>query len=442
MDKFIVKGGKKLSGRIRVSGAKNVAMKLPLLGLLTQKPIYVSNIPLISSVYGSIDIVRPLGVKAVFKSNHLLTVNGDNIISYKVPLEFGGLFRTATMTMGPLLCRFGKAIVPNPGGCRLGKRPIDRHIEGLKKMGAKIKYKDGYFFAETDGLNGINYRFAKNTHTGTETLILAAVLAEGETILENAALEPEIDDLIRLLNLMGAKIKRKSQRTIVISGVTELNGAEFEIMPDRNEVVTFAIAALASSGDIVIEGARREYLKAFLAKLDEIGLCWEPINSSQTRFYSEDRLLKSTNITTSSYPGFMTDWQAPWALLMTQADGISEIHETIYEDRFGYVSELKKMGAQITFYKPHVVNPSQTYNFNWSDKVDDKCQAIRIKGPSKLHNAVLEVMDLRAGATLLLAAIISQGESVIIGIEHIDRGYEKIEERLKSIGADIRRVSD
>lgn len=442
MDKFIVKGGKKLTGTIKVSGAKNVAMKTPLLGLLTDKPIYASNIPLISSVYGSINIVRPLGVKAELGNNHTLTVYGDNIKSYKVPLELGGLYRTATMTIGPLLCRFGKAIVPNPGGCRLGKRPINRHIAGLKKMGAKVKYKDGYFIAEAKSLTGTKYRFSKNSHTGTETLILAAVLAEGETILENAACEPEVDDLIRILNLMGAKIRRKAQRTIIIQGVKKLNGAEFAILPDRNEVVTFAIAAVASQGDVLIDGTRREDLKAFLAKLDEVGLCWEPISGDETRFYQDGKWLKSTNVVTAPHPGFMTDWQAPWALLMTQAEGVSTIHETIYEDRFGYVSELKKMGAKIDFFKPHVSNPSQTYNFNWSDKIDDKCQAIKIKGSTKLHNAVLQVMDLRAGATLVLAATISEGESIIRGIEHIDRGYEKIEERLNSIGADIRRVTD
>ncbi len=440
MDRFQVKGGNKLKGEIKVSGAKNVAMKVVLAGLLTDKPIFITNVPLISSIFGTIDIVKPLGVKVKLDDNHTMAIVGDNLKNHVVPLELGGLYRTATMVMGPLLSRFGRATVPNPGGCRIGRRPIDRHIDGLKAMGAKIKYKDGFFVAEASHLHGARYKFAYNTHTGTETLILAAVLADGETILENAAEEPEIDDLIRLLGLMGAKIRRRG-RTIVIVGVKKLDGAEFCVMPDRNEIVTFAIAAIATKGDIIIDGTQRVYLKSFLEKLDQAYCGWEPIGDQKTRFFAKDKLT-ATDIVTSPHPGFMTDWQAPWALLMTQANGISNIHETIYEDRFGYVAQLCKMGAKIDFFNPKVSDPQKLYNFNWKDRSRNNFHAISIHGPRSLHNAFLEVSDLRAGATLIIGSLIAEGESVISGIEHIDRGYEQIEKRLRSLGAKIKRVKE
>lgn len=440
MDRFVVDGGNKLKGEIKVSGAKNVAMKVILAGLLTDKPIYVENVPLISSIYGTIDIVKPLGVKVDLHHNHTMTIVGDNLKSHIVPLELGGLYRTATMVMGPLLARVGEATVPNPGGCRIGKRPIDRHVDGLRAMGAKIKYKDGFFVAHTSSLHGTRYRFAYNTHTGTETLILAAVLAEGETVLENAAEEPEIDDLIRLLNLMGAKIRRIN-RTIIIKGVKELNGAEFSVMPDRNESVTFAIAAIATGGDVTVDGTQRVYLKSFLEKLDQSNCGWEPIGEQKTRFFAKSKI-GATDVVTFPYPGFMTDWQAPWALLMTQADGVSNIHETIYEDRFDYVEQLRKMGAKIDFFNPQVSDPKRVYNFNWKDRSKKDFHAIKIYGPKKLHNAYLEVSDLRAGATLIMGSLIADGESVISGIEHIDRGYEEIEKRLRTLGAKIKRVKE
>lgn len=442
MDKLIITGGTKLKGEIKVSGAKNVAMKVILAGLLTDGTLHIKNVPLISSVFGTAEMIRELGVNVNIKSDNTMRIKGDSLVKFKIPLELGGLYRTATMVIGPLLSRFGKAIVPNPGGCRLGKRPIDRHIDGLRAMGATIVQKEGYFYANASQLVGIRYRFSSNSHTGTEALILAAVKAKGETVIENAAEEPEVDDLIRLLVTMGAKIRRVERRKIVISGVKELGGCEYEIMPDRNEVVTFAIGAIASAGDVTVVGTQRNHLKAFLNKLDEVKTSWEPVSETKTRFYSTGSALKPTNVTTGIHPGFMTDWQAPWSVLMTQAKGQSIIHETIYEGRFGYVSELRKMGAKIDFYNPKIKDPNKIYNFNWSDKPKDSYQAIKITGPSKLHDAVLEVTDLRAGATLVLGAIIAQGQSIIHGIEHIDRGYEKIEERLKKIGANIKREKE
>jgi UDP-N-acetylglucosamine 1-carboxyvinyltransferase len=439
MSRLIIKGGNKLTGSIKVSGAKNVAMKVILAGLLTNGKIEVKNIPLISSVKGTADIVRKLGIDVKINNNHTLTITGGRIKDYVVPLELGGFYRTATMVIGPLLARFGKAVVPNPGGCRIGKRPIERHIEGLKAMGAKIKYKEGYFICQAEGLHGTNYRFNANTHTGTETMILAAVLTRGKTVIENAAEEPEIDNLILLLNQMGAEIRRVKARTIVISGVKSLNGASFEIMPDRNEAVTFAIAAYVTGGDLVVEGTQREYLKSFLAKLDKMNAPWEPIDDKKTRFFG-GKHLKACSVETAIFPGFMTDWQAPWTLLATCASGTSVVHETVYEDRFGFVNEMLKMGAKIDYFNPSIANPAGFYNFNWSDRQKGSFQAIKIHGPTPLHNAIIEVSDLRAGATLLLAALKAKGESIMSGVEHIDRGYESLETRLNKLGADIRRI--
>lgn len=440
MDSFMITGGAPWHGSIQVSGAKNVAMKVIVCGLLTDGIIHIANVPLISSVYGTAEIVRHLGVHTAISKNHTMTIQGKRITSSTVPLELGGLYRTATMVIGPLLCRTGEAIVPNPGGCRLGKRPIDRHIQGLEAMGATIRYQEGFFHASTKRLHGTTYRFPSNTHTGTETLLLAAVLASGQTVLENAAQEPEVDDLISLLNSMGARIRRTQPRTICIDGVSTLQGTNYTIMPDRNEAVTFAVGAIASAGNVIVEGAIASDMQAFLDALDESGGGWEKVSDKSVRFFRKKKL-KSSLITTRPHPGFMTDWQGPWTLLMTQASGVSRLHETIYERRFGYVDQLGKMGARITYYHPQVSNQKGLYNFQWSQR-ERSYQGIKIQGSEKLHNALLEVADLRAGATLVLAAAIAHGESIIRGVEHIDRGYERIEKRLQAVGVAIKRVEE
>lgn len=440
MEKFVITGGKPLKGTVTVGGAKNVAMKVILAGLLTDEPLTIHNVPQISSVLGTTKIVEPLGVK-VKHLNHTLEISAHKIKKYKVPLELGGLYRTATMVMGPLLARFGKAVVPNPGGCRLGKRPVDWHIGALTKMGAVVSYKNGYFYGSTKQLKGARVKFAKNTHTGTESIILAAVLAKGMTIIENGAEEPEIDDLIALLNKMGAKIRRTGGRIIKIEGVAKLKGTEYKIMPDRNEATTYAVAAIATGGDIVVKGTQREHLAAFLSQLTKAGGGWEEVDGDTTRFYKKGNL-KPTRLVTGPHPKFMTDWQAPWAVLMSQATGVSTIHETVFESRFSYALELKKMGAKIEFYDPVVSHPRQFYNFNWSDRVVGYHQGIKISGPAKLHEAVVEITDLRAGATLVVAALVARGKSVILGIEHIDRGYEKFDQQLRLLGANIRRVKE
>lgn len=442
MDKFIIRGGIPLKGQITVAGAKNVALKILVASLLTDDELVIHNVPQIRDVFFMLEVLKVLGVTSAV-DGHTVRVKHTHIPKAKVPLDVAARLRTSSMVMGPLLARYGEATTPNPGGCRLGARPIDRHIEALKTMGADITYRssDGYFYGKTKGLHGATIRFVKNTHTGTETLILAAVLARGQTILDNAAEEVEIDDLIACLNQMGAKIRREDGRKIIIDGVSALHGTEYSIMPDRNEEVTFAIAAVMTGGDIIVKNSSRKNLTAFLSVFTKAGGHYQPVDNTTTRYLS-DGTLRPTDVVTAPYPAFMTDWQAPWAVLMTQAKGVSTIHETVFESRFSYVAELTKMGAHIDFYDPKIENPAGFYNFNWKDRVNGYHQAIRIIGPTRLHNAVLEINDLRAGATLIIAALSAAGESIIHGVEQVDRGYEKIEERLRTLGARIERVTE
>ncbi len=446
MGKLIVNGGKALKGNVVVSGAKNVALKTLVAACLTEEEVVIKNIPLVSDFMVMLDIIRELGGEVKIK-NHEARIRVKQLKRNKITLDEAAKIRTSAMFMAPLLARNGQAVIPNPGGCRIGARPIDRTIKGIEALGVITKYntKDGYFYLKIDKDKGekwkkVIHRFDKSTHTGTETMILASVLFNGEVTLLNAAEEPEIDELISLLVQMGAKIVRSGKREITIDGVSKLNGATFVVGPDRNEVVTFAIAGILTKGDVFVENAHKVDLGIFINKIEEIGAGVE-MRKNGIRFYYKGHL-KNSDVETSFYPGFMTDWQGPWAVLMTQAEGKSTIHETVYESRFGYVKELKKMGTQISFFDPVIGNPEKVYNFNLSDSNPDYFHAIKIIGPTKLHNAVVEISDLRAGATLVLAALSAEGESVVFGVEHLDRGYEKFEERLSGLGANIKRIKE
>ncbi len=442
MDKFVIKGGKKLKGSVVISGAKNVALKVVVASCLTAEEVIIDNIPHISDFQVMIDIVKELGGKVRIQ-DHTAYIQMEEFKKEKIALQAAAEVRTSAMFVAPLLARTNSAIIPNPGGCRIGARPIDRTILGLKKMGVNATYnsKDGFFHIKaSNGLKGAAYRFEKNTHTGTETLLMAAVLAKGKTVLDNAAQEPEVDELIEFLNRMGARVKRISKRKIVVEGVEKLHGTRFSIAPDRNEIVTFAIAAIITEGDITVKDVKKQELVEFLEKFKQAGGQFEEKGKDLRFFYKDD--LKATDATTSFYPGFMTDWQGPWAVLMTKARGESVIHETVYESRFNYVNQLLKMGAKIELFNPEVKNPQEVYNFNLSDNKAEFKHAAKITGPTNLHNAVVEISDLRAGATLVLAALSAKGESVVFGVEHLDRGYENFEKRLKSLGADIKRIKE
>lgn len=440
MKKYLIEGGNELEGTIRISGSKNVVTKAVIAACLTSEPVTLKNVPEISDIHALLEVIESIG-GIVDRRDGEVTITVPTIKNSTITLAEGARVRTSSMFLSPLLLRAKKAQVPNPEGCRLGARPIERHIEGLEQMGAVIEYKseDGYYHASTEGLNGMTYRFEKNTHTGTETLIMAATLAKGRTILENAAEEHEIDDLIALLNSMGAKIRRHEGRRIEIEGVESLHGTTYEIVSDSNELVTFAVLSLLTGGKILLENTNLTNVEVFLKELDKAGGTYEE-RDGKVRFYRKNGLY-STSIMTSPEPGFKTDWQGPWAILMAQAEGESIIHETIYENRFGYVSELRKMGAHITFFEPELEDPKSVYNFNYEEGVSYQ-QAIKIDGPKKIHNAVLNVTDLRAGATVVIAALIASGESVIYGIEHIERGYEKFVVRLQSVGAKIKEVTE
>ncbi len=441
MDKFIITGGKKLKGEVSVSGAKNAALKALVAACLTDEPVTIHNVPLIADFFVMLDIMKELGVQASLH-DHTVKVHAKKFAHSSIPLDKAALARTSSMFIAPLLARTGEAIIPNPGGCRLGARPIDRTVDGVEKMNAVITYhsEDGYFHARTEGLKGATYRFHKNTHTGTETMILAAALAEGTTILENAAEEPEIDDLIALINEMGGSVGRTGKREITIFGVKKLHGAEFTISPDRIEVATFAIAAVITGGDIFIKDAHKAAIDAFMEKFEQTGAGFE-MKENGIRFYANDTL-RAVDVTTGIYPGFLTDWQAPWAVLMTQAEGTSNIHETVFENKLGYVPDLKKMGAKAMLFNPKVKDPESLYNFNLEDDKPEYFHAVKVEGPTQLHNAVMTTLDIRAGAAIVLAALAAEDTSTIFGIEKLDRGYESFEKRLAKLGADIKRVRE
>lgn len=440
MTKYIIKGGKPLKGAVRIGGAKNSSFKLMIASLLAQGESRLLDISRIGDVEVTRQVIETLGGTVKSRGKGAIFINPDKLKSCRIPRDFGYKSRASIMFAGPLLSRCGQAFLPLPGGDQIGRRPVDRHLEGLQALGAKIKHLNGFICLESSGLKGCKFHFAKNTHTGTETLIMAAVLAKGTTILENAALEVEIDDLISFLNKMGAKVKRLPGRIIKIEGVKKLKGTIHKAMPDRNEAVSYACAALATKGDIIIENAQEAHLKTFLEKVKEAGGNYETDHYG-LRFWYE-KPLKATNITTGPHPAFMTDWQALWTTLMTQAKGQSEITETVYEYRFAFTKDLLKMGAKIELFNPQIKNPEQFYSFNLGDDQPDNFHAALVLGPTPLKGNELKVTDIRAGATLMLAALIAKGKSVLWDEGHIERGYEDLDLRLKELGAEIKRVND
>ncbi len=441
MKKYIIKGGKKLSGTVKISGSKNVVLKAIVAACMTNETVTLENVPQISDVHYMLEMVKDFGGE-IIQTQNTLKITVPEIKDIRLPLETAAKMRASSLFFAPFLLRNGSAEIPNPGGDRIGARRIDMHIDGLSKMGVSITTRDdGYFYASGDNIIGADYAFKKNTHTGTEQMILGAVMAKGETILSNCALEPEVDELIELLNLMGGNVKRENGRTIRIQGVEKLHGAKYTIKADRNEAVTFAIASALLGGSVWLTDVDSYLLREFIDEFRKAGGDVEENENHDLRFFITGKILP-TNITTEIYPGFMTDWQGPWCVLMTQAEGESIIHETIYEDRFQYVYELKKMGAAIELFNPKVENPEEFYNFNYEDCTSETRHAIKIIGKVELTNAVLEMHDLRAGATVVLASLLAKGESVIYGIDQIERGYERFDERLKNLGADIEYINE
>ncbi len=449
-EKFIVRGGNKLQGEIQVLGAKNAIGKMLIASLLTDEEVVLKNVPINQETDIAVELVSVIGAD-VERAGHSLEIK-PFIRSTTVP-ELSRKNRLPVLTLGPLLARRGEAIIPftgavvqpqsvselntatsSAGGDKIGARPVDFHIAALEKMGAEIRYENNTLIAKAKKLSGASIALPYPSVGTTENIILAAVLAEGKTSIQNAAIEPEIIDLVKMLQKMGAIIEFGANRQIFIDGVKELHGVEHELLPDRLEAASFAIMALATDGDITVLGANQEHMITFLNTVRGIGGEYQVLNNG-IRFFRNGEL-KATHIETDTHPGFATDWQQPLVVLLTQAKGMSVIHETVYEDRFGYTADLCRMGAEI-----QVVNKCLgDLVCRYQGKMYPHSAVIH--GPTKLYGADLVMRDIRAGMAHIIAALIADGESVIEGVEHIDRGYENIDERIKSLGADIRRIKE
>ena len=422
MQKFVVNGGLPLHGEVRIAGAKNAVLKLMAAASLTDEPCLLHNVPRISDVAIMRETMSDIGFDVRRAESDALEIRATDAEWLFVPLEAAMKMRASFILLGPLLSRFGRVIISNPGGDRIGRRPVNLHVDAMTAMGAEVEYKNGYYFAQAPAgrLHGATIEFPYVTVMGTENALLAAVLAEGTTVIANAAREPETDDLIAMLRSMGAQIERTAEHRLEVEGVDRLHGTEHRVMGDRLEAGTFAIAAAVSGGDVTVRGVDPMHLAAFLGVLKRVGVPFETDGADGGCLHVHSAAAYApVEVETEPYPGFATDLQAPLAVLMTQADGISTIHETIYEDRLDYVGELNKMGAVI--------------------EVLDERHA-RIAGPTPLHGREVEIADLRAGATLILAALAATETSVISGVEHVDRGYEQIESKLVGLGAQIQRI--
>ena len=439
-DSYLIKGGKPLKGEVILSGAKNVALKTIIASLMFKGDVILKNIPKINDVLDLIELIKSLGVKADFIEKNTLVINSDGLKSNRVELQYGSKIRVSFMLFAPLLHRFGECFVPNPGGCRIGARPIDRTINGLIALGVKVNYdsETGYYQAKIINKPKGKYRFEKPSHTGTELLMLIGLMTDEKVEIDNIANEPEIDDLILYLNSAGANIKEEKNK-ITISKNPELKQKKaFTIMSDRNELVTYATLAVASHGNIIIGPIKESLIASFLEIMRKAGAGVEKIAKDKFRFFYQDGI-KPVNIETSPHPGFMTDWQPSWAILMLVAKGKSVIHERVFENRFSYVEELKKLGAKIDFIDIKVENPENFYHFNY-EKNKEYQQTIKIQGGNELHNAILNISDLRAGAALACAALLADGESVVNGTSILERGYEDFVEKIKKLGGEIKKI--
>lgn len=437
MPKFIINGGKKLEGEIRLSGAKNAATKMMVASLLTAEPCVFTNFPNIGDTEITAELCRSIGSRISIENNNeevVLSIHTPEITNSQV-LSLSRRNRIPILALGPLLARVGEAVVPMLGGDKIGPRPVDIHINALQAMGAIIEVKDNTYVAKAPhGLVGAKVVLRYPSVGATENTILAACLARGRTSIYNAAVEPEILDLIKMLQQMGAIIELGANRNIYIDGVAKLHGVNYEVMPDRNEAVSFACLAVATNGKIFVRGARQDDLITFLNTLRRIGGEYEVGNGGIIFYRQPSHQLRSVVIETDTHPGFMTDWQQPVAILLTQATGESTIHETVYEDRFGYANDLIAMGADISVSSSCLGENKCHFagaGFNHS--------AV-IKGPRPIHGINLEVRDLRAGIAHVIAALTANGTSTISGIEELDRGYVNLDKRLQALGADISRI--
>lgn len=418
MEKLIVKGGNRLVGAVKTSGAKNAVLPIIAASILGTTPSHLDEVPMLEDVHTISEVLKCLGLAVECSpEKNVLDIDSTEITSYEAPYELVRTMRASFLVMGPLLARIGKARISMPGGCAIGARPIDIHLKGFEALGVKIEQGHGYIEASApEGLNGTSIYFDFPSVGATENIMMAASLAEGTTILENAAEEPEIVDLANYLNKMGAKIRGAGTDTIRIEGVEKLHGADYTIIPDRIEAGTYMIAAAMTGGDIVVENVLPEHQKPLIAKLREAGAVVEE-DIDKVRVIGKNPL-KAVSIKTLPYPGFPTDMQAQMMAMMVIAEGRSKVTETVFENRFMHVVELNRMGAQISTEGRSAV----------------------IDGPCKLTGCDVRATDLRAGAAMILAGLVAEGTTRIGDLHHIDRGYENIVAKLKNLGADIERV--
>ena len=425
-----IRGGKALSGRVRVAGAKNAANKMMIASLLTDDEVRLDNCPQIEEITITGEVCSAVGAHVRHEGSRV-TLHTPHITSTTVT-ELSRKNRLSILALGPLLHRAGKAEVPLVGGDKIGPRPVNFHLQALSLMGAEIEETAHSYkaVAPKEGLHGALIQLPYPSVMATETCILAGVLAIGRTRIENAAVEPEITDLVKLLQQMGAIIEFGADRVIMVDGVSRLHGAHYTVMPDRMEVASWANVAIASDGEIIVEGARQEELITFLNTVRRIGADYE-VTSEGIRFRRGARGLFGIELETDTYPGFMTDWQQPLVVTLTQAKGISVVHETVYEDRFGYTEDLRRMGADIgVFAKCLGELPCRFRNRS------ERHSAV-IEGPTPLHAADIEIPDIRAGMAQVIAALIAEGESTLTGIHHLERGYEQLWNKLRAVGADF-----
>lgn len=419
MDYFQIRGGTPLQGRIPISGAKNAALPILAATLLTDKVSTLSNVPHLNDITTMVELLGALGADVAMDESMALKVSAAQLNNQRAPYALVKTMRASILVMGPLLARFGKAEVSFPGGCAIGSRPVDLHLKGFEAMGAHIDVRDGYIVATTDnGLKGCDFTFDTVTVGGTENLLMAAVLAEGRTVLRNAAREPEITDLVAFLRGMGADIEGDDTATLVINGVSQLGASHYSVMPDRIEAGTFLVAAAATRGCITVENASAEHLGIVLEKLRDAGVNIVVEGDSITADMTEGQLT-AVDLTTAPYPGFPTDMQAQFTAMNVVAEGVGRITETIFENRLMQAHEMSRMGANIT--------------------VDG--HSVIIRGKSSIDGAPVMASDLRASASLVIAGLAAKGETHVDRIYHIDRGYERIEEKLQAVGADIVRKS-
>ena len=422
MDKFRIHGGNPIKGRISISGAKNSALPCMAASILTPETITLHNIPYVRDIITMRRLLEDIGAHVLTPELRTHKISAAHVELLAAPYELVKTMRASVLALGPLIARFGKARVSLPGGCAIGARPIDLHLAALTKMGADVFLEAGDVVARApdDGLKGAEISFDKISVTGTENLMMAATLARGRTTIHNAAREPEVKDLAELLNKMGARVRGAGTPTIQIEGVEGLNGAEHTIIPDRIETGTFIVAAAITKGELEIKDCNPEHCNRIIGKLREVGVDIEEVNQSTLHARCGPRGLQASDLMTEPYPQFPTDMQAQYMLLMTQANGRSVITETIFENRFMHASELQRMGASIQIGRENAI----------------------VDGPSKLIGARVQASDLRASACLVLAGLVAEGETIIDRVYHIDRGYEKIETKLKAVGADIVRVRE